>query len=46
MELLEAARQQQPALRELPRDEDAADAAASALHALLVLLTGECGEHG
>lgn len=40
LELLGAARGQQPAERELPRDEEAADAAASALHALLVLLTG------
>jgi hypothetical protein len=38
--LLEAARQQQPAVRELPRDEEAAEAAGTALHALLVLLTG------
>lgn len=36
--LLRAARQEQPALRELPRDEEAAEAAATALHALLALL--------
>jgi hypothetical protein len=40
LQLLRAARQQQPAVRELPRDEDAAEAAGAALHALLVLLTG------
>lgn len=38
--LLRSARQQQPATRELPRDEEAAEAAEVALHALLVLLTG------
>ena len=38
--LLAAARRQQPASRELPWDEDAAEAAGTALHALLVLLTG------
>lgn len=40
LDLLRSARQQQPALRELPRDEDAAEAAATALHALLALLAG------
>ena len=40
LRLLEAARQQQPAVRELPRDEEAAEAAGTALHTLLVLLTG------
>ncbi|PSC75524.1 vacuolar 8 [Micractinium conductrix] len=39
LELLQAARQQQPALRELPYDEEAAEAATTALHALLVLST-------
>lgn len=39
--LLRSAREQQPATRELPRDEEAAEAAEIALHALLVLLTGE-----
>ncbi|PRW51064.1 hypothetical protein C2E21_5389 [Chlorella sorokiniana] len=37
--LLRSARQQQPATRELPRDEEAAEAAEVSLHALLVLLT-------
>lgn len=40
LSMLRAARQQQPAMRELPRDEEAAEAAEVALHALLVLLTG------
>ncbi|KAI7844752.1 hypothetical protein COHA_001635 [Chlorella ohadii] len=39
LSLLHSARQQQPATRELPRDEEAAEAAEVALHALLVLLT-------
>ncbi|KAL4443968.1 hypothetical protein ABPG75_011705 [Micractinium tetrahymenae] len=39
LSLLEEARLQQPALRELPRDELSAEAAGTALHALLVLLT-------
>lgn len=38
--LLQAARRKQPVLKELPRHEEAAEAAATALHALLVLLTG------
>lgn len=41
--LLEKARLQQPALRELPRDELAAEAAGTALHALLALLAGWWG---
>ena len=40
LRLLAAARLQQPAVRELPRDEEAAEAAGVALHALLVLLSG------
>lgn len=52
LSLLEGARLQQPALRELPRDELAAEAAATALHALLALLAGQraggpgCGNGG
>lgn len=40
LSLLEKARLQQPALPELPRDELAAEAAGTALHALLALLAG------
>jgi hypothetical protein len=42
--LLSAARRPPPSA-ELPRDEEAVDAAVCALHALLVLLTGETTLH-